>query len=51
MPIAVLPIALPLEGAPDRVSVKVNCPFWLLVQVGHAETLISSLSFSPLFSY
>ena len=32
---------------PERVSLNVNCPFWLLVQVGQAETLISSLSFSP----
>ena len=30
---------------------KENCPFWLLVQVGQALTLISSLSFSPDFSY
>src|SRR5580765_2122133 len=49
-PMAVLPIALPLLGAPERVSENVNCPFWLLVHVGQAETLISSLSFLPDFS-
>ena len=35
------------ESLPERVSVNVNWPFWLLVQVGQALTLISSLSFSP----
>jgi len=44
-PNAVLAIAFPLP--PARVSVNRNCPFWLLVQVGQAATLISSLSFSP----
>jgi hypothetical protein len=32
---------------PVRLSVNWNWPFWLLVQVGQALTLISSLSFSP----
>ena len=39
-----------MVGCPERVSVKGNWPFWLLVQVGQALTLISSLSFSPDFS-
>ena len=50
-PSAALAAALPVVGCPERVSVKENCPFWLLVQVGQADTLISSLSFSPDFSY
>ena len=44
-------IAFPLLGNPERESVNANWPFWLLVQVGQALTLISSLSFSPDFSY
>src|SRR5258708_22525680 len=32
---------------PARPSVNRNWPFWLFVQVGQADTLISSLSFSP----
>src|SRR3954454_1954332 len=44
-------MALPVVGWPERVSVKLNWPFWLLVQVGQADTVVSSLSFSPDFSY
>ena len=44
-PVTTITIALPVP--PARVSLNWNCPFWLLVHVGQAETLISSLSFSP----
>src|SRR5215831_15825549 len=50
-PSAAFAAATPVVGWPLRASVKANCPFWLLVQVGQALTLISSLSFSPDFSY
>ena len=46
-PRAAFAMELPEVGWPTlpRVSVNENWPFWLFVHVGHADTLISSLSF------